>query len=86
MATNSIVVSTLEEGDRDVVQPFCEAAHMESIFAHIPFSPNKYQGIFDNIVADGTQHFGMKAVHNNRVVGVIYYTIGGYFIGDGAQW
>ncbi|MEM9128297.1 MAG: hypothetical protein AAGA97_01070 [Pseudomonadota bacterium] len=85
MAARSIKISALEETDRNVVMQFCEATHMDSIFAHIPFSPKKFQEIFDNIVSDGTQHFGMKAVRGDRVVGVVYYTVGGYFIGDGAR-
>ncbi|WP_227269847.1 GNAT family N-acetyltransferase [Roseobacter weihaiensis] len=59
--------------------------HEKSLFGDIPFSDAKLNRAFDKTLKVPERHLGLVVALGSRVLGCCYCSIGGYFIGDGAQ-
>ncbi|MEM9309691.1 MAG: hypothetical protein AAGA74_20545 [Pseudomonadota bacterium] len=73
------------EAHRAPVRALIRNAHEDSVFGEIPFSDAKFGKSFDKTLVAPGQHLGLVVTLNERVLGCCYCSLGGYFIGEGAQ-
>jgi hypothetical protein len=69
-------------GDRMQSCFLARQAHSESVFAEIPFSENKFNQSFENILDEPDKYLGLKVMLGDRMLGFCYAMIGGFYVGD----
>jgi hypothetical protein len=62
----------------------CEAAHRETRFGDIPFSPMKTRKLLAQALANKKRHLLAVAEVKGRPVGFVFASVGEYFVGTGA--
>ena len=73
-----------ENPDIPIIVKLARAAHEESRFSYIPFSPQKVARLAKNAIADDSRQGVFIAEIDNTPVGFAYCTLGEYHIGADA--
>ena len=83
--SSTLVLSASALEDRDQGCALAKQFHEESIFAEIPFAPEKFYAAFDATLSEPTKYLGLKVMRKDHMLGFCYASIGEYHIGKGAR-
>lgn len=83
--SSNLILSASEPVDRDQGCALAKQFHEESIFAEIPFSPEKFYAAFDATISEPTKFLGLKVMREDHMLGFCYASIGEYHIGKGVK-
>ena len=85
LSGDHLLISRVAKLDQDTARAFAKAAHQESIFGQIPFSPEKFDRFFQKTIDDPDRNLGVKAMRDGDMLGLAHCYMGGDFIGEGAR-
>ncbi|WP_227268742.1 hypothetical protein [Roseobacter weihaiensis] len=83
--TSRLTTAQTENAHREQVRSLTRSVHEKNLFGDIPFSDTKFDRAFDKTLMAPERHLGLVVSLDGRLLGCCYCSLGGYFIGEGAQ-
>jgi hypothetical protein len=83
--SRSIQLRLPQQADHGRLRQLCRDQHVRSAFAGIPFSDDKFDRAFAQVLAGPHHVLGLVAEGHGHIVGALWASSGEYFIGEGAR-